>query len=225
MKEPDYYYLKKFSVLMSILIFSISFSAHSKIGVNKSLRPKFVPGEVIIKFKRRDLNRTFNVNNIKTTFKNAYNKVFNNLEISARPIDSRGYFYKVKGIGKGVNTLGGLSNKNISTEDLIKSLAEAEVTGQLQKAFSTLARLDLLIIDELGYLELTKKTAALFFQLIAVRYEKKSTIITTNKSFDEWGGIFQDDVVASAILDRLLHHSYPFFIQGKSFRMKNILNK
>lgn len=110
-----------------------------------------------------------------------------------------------------------------TTEDLMKHLAEAEVSGQLHKAFATLSRLDLLIIDELGYLELTKKTATLFFQLIAARYEKKSTIITTNKSFDEWGGIFQDDVVASAILDRLLHHSYPFFIQGKSFRMKNIL--
>lgn len=112
-----------------------------------------------------------------------------------------------------------------TTEDLMKSLAEAELTGKLQKAFSTLSRLDLLIIDELGYLELTKKTATLFFQLIAARYEKRSTIITTNKSFDQWGTIFQDEVVASAILDRLLHHCYPFFIQGKSFRMKNILKK
>ncbi len=110
-----------------------------------------------------------------------------------------------------------------TTESLMNSLAEAEITGQLKKVFTGLSRLDLLIIDELGYLELTKKTATLFFQLIASRYEKKSTIITTNKSFDEWGGIFQDDVVASAILDRLLHHSYPFFIQGKSFRMKNIM--
>ena len=112
-----------------------------------------------------------------------------------------------------------------STESLMNSLAEAEITGQLKKVFASLIRVDLLIIDELGYLELTKKTATLFFQLIASRYEKKSTIITTNKSFDEWGSIFQDDVVASAILDRLLHHSYPFFIQGKSFRMKNIMKK
>lgn len=92
-----------------------------------------------------------------------------------------------------------------------------------KSGMSFFSRIDLLIIDELGYLELTKKTATLFFQLIAARYEKKSTIITTNKSFDEWGVIFQDEVVASAILDRLLHHCHPFFIQGKSFRMKNIL--
>lgn len=112
-----------------------------------------------------------------------------------------------------------------TSEGLMNLLAEAEITGELQKTFSGISRLDLLIIDELGYLELAKKTAALFFRLIASRYEQKSTIITTNKSFEEWGSIFQDDVVASAILDRLLHHSYPFFIQGKSFRMKDILKK
>ena len=110
-----------------------------------------------------------------------------------------------------------------TTDDLMKHLAEAEITGRLNKAFVSLSRLDLLVIDELGYLELNRKTATLFFQLVAARYEKKSTIITTNKSFDQWGSIFQDEVVASAILDRLLHHCYPFFIQGKSFRMKDIL--
>jgi DNA replication protein DnaC len=108
-------------------------------------------------------------------------------------------------------------------ESLMNLIAEAELTGRLKKVFLALIRVDILIIDELGYLELTKKTATLFFQLIASRYEKKSTIITSNKSFEEWGGIFQDEVVASAILDRLLHHSYIFFIQGKSFRMMNIL--
>jgi DNA replication protein DnaC len=110
-----------------------------------------------------------------------------------------------------------------TTEALMNRLAEAEVTGQLKKVLNTIAKIDLLIIDELGYLELTKKTANLFFQIISARYENKSTIVTTNKSFDGWGGIFQDDIVASAILDRLLHHSHTFFILGKSFRMKNIL--
>jgi len=108
-----------------------------------------------------------------------------------------------------------------SAEQLTKMLASSEVSGNLVKLLEILSRLDLIIIDELGYLELTQKTARLFFQLIAKRYEKGSVIITSNKSFEEWGQIFQDEVVASAILDRLLHHSYPFFIQGKSFRMKN----
>ena len=112
-----------------------------------------------------------------------------------------------------------------SAEHLTKQLAAAEVSGTLPKYLQVLARAELLIIDELGYLELTKKTATLFFQLIAKRYEKGSIIVTSNKPFEQWGQIFQDDIVASAILDRLLHHSYPFFIQGKSFRMKELLGE
>ena len=76
--------------------------------------------------------------------------------------------------------------------------------------------------DELGYLSLTKQTAKLFFQIVSKRYEKASIIITSNKPFELWGEIFNDDVVAAAFLDRLLHHSYPFLTNGKSFRMKNI---
>lgn len=112
-----------------------------------------------------------------------------------------------------------------SAEQLTKLLAISEVNGNLNKFLDSLANLHLLIIDELGYLELTQKTARLFFQLITKRYEKGSLIITSNKPFEEWGSIFQDEVVASAILDRLLHHCYPFFIQGKSFRMKNFDKK
>lgn len=112
-----------------------------------------------------------------------------------------------------------------TAEQLTSLLAANDITGSLNKLIDSLSRLDLLIIDELGYLELSKKTASLFFRLIAKRYEKGSIILTSNKPFEEWGHIFQDDVVASAILDRLLHHSYPFFIQGKSFRMRNLLDK
>jgi len=111
-----------------------------------------------------------------------------------------------------------------TAETLIRLLISSEVSGNLLKLLESFSRLDLLIIDELGYLELTKDSASLFFRLIARRYEKGSVILTSNKPFEEWGQIFSDDVVASAILDRLLHHSYPFFIQGKSFRMKSLIN-
>ena len=111
-----------------------------------------------------------------------------------------------------------------TAEQLKQELAAAEISGNLQKKLVSLTSIDLLIIDELGYLELSKKVTALFFQLVSKRYEHGSVIITSNKSFEEWGEIFQDEVVASAILDRLLHHSYTFFIQGKSYRMKNMLN-
>jgi len=110
-----------------------------------------------------------------------------------------------------------------SAERLTSLLAANELSGLLNNFIETLSRIDLLIIDELGYLELSKKTASLFFRLITKCYEKNSVVVTSNKPFEEWGAIFQDDVVAAAILDRLLHHCYPFFIQGKSFRMKNLL--
>jgi DNA replication protein DnaC len=111
-----------------------------------------------------------------------------------------------------------------TAQELTEQLAAAEVSGQLNKTLDSLARVDLLIIDELGYLSLTNHTAKLFFQLVSKRYEKNSMIITSNKPFEQWGEIFNDDVVASAILDRLLHHCYPFFINGKSFRLKNMNN-
>jgi len=111
-----------------------------------------------------------------------------------------------------------------SAEKLTEELAAAEISGILNKKLDVLLRVDLLIIDELGYLSLTQKTAKLFFQLISKRYEKGSVIVSTNKPFEQWGEIFNDDVVAAAILDRLLHHSYPFYINGKSYRLKNIEN-
>jgi DNA replication protein DnaC len=111
-----------------------------------------------------------------------------------------------------------------SAETLTEVLATAEVSNNLNKTIGLLSKIDLLIIDELGYISLNKQTARLFFQLISRRYEKVSTIITSNKPFEQWGEIFNDDIVASAILDRLLHHSYPFLISGKSFRLKGITN-
>jgi len=110
-----------------------------------------------------------------------------------------------------------------TAEQLTVLLAPAEVSGNLNKTLSNLSRVDLIIIDELGYLALTKQTAKLFFQLISKRYESGSIIITTNKPFEEWGEVFNDDIVAAAVLDRLLHHSYPFLINGKSFRLKDII--
>lgn len=111
-----------------------------------------------------------------------------------------------------------------SAEQLTDDLAAAEVSGMLNKRLDLLLRIDLLIIDELGYLSLNNQTAKLLFQLVSKRYEKGSIIVTTNKPFEQWGEIFTDDVIAAAILDRLLHHSYPFFINGKSYRLKNIKN-
>ena len=80
-------------------------------------------------------------------------------------------------------------------------------------------------IDETGYLPIHRDDASLLFQLIARRYEKKSTVVTTNVSLSKWGDMFGDAMVANAILDRLLHHSKVFVIKGKSYRTKDFSEK
>lgn len=109
-------------------------------------------------------------------------------------------------------------------QQLLEELVAAEAAGLLNKTLDNLSRYELLIIDELGYLSFSKEASRIFFQLVSKKYEKTSCIITTNKPFELWGEIFNDEIVASAILDRLLHHSHPVLIAGKSFRLKNILD-
>ena len=76
------------------------------------------------------------------------------------------------------------------------------------------------LIDEIGYLPLTREEASLFFRLIVRRYERASTIVTSNKSFLDWGEVFNDHILATAILDRLLHHATTLNIKGESYRLK-----
>ena len=103
---------------------------------------------------------------------------------------------------------------------LLASLAKAETEGQLADRLGFYAKPKLLIVDELGYLPFEKRSAHLFFQLVARRYEKGSMLITTNQMVTQWGGVFGDEVLAAAILDRLLHHSFTLTVQGESYRLK-----
>jgi len=105
--------------------------------------------------------------------------------------------------------------------DLITSLEEASQAGRLQQRMKTLVFPALLIVDEIGYLPITKTGAMLFFQLISKRYEHASTVLTSNKSFDEWGEVFGDEVMAAALIDRLVHHCHIVNIRGNSFRMRH----
>lgn len=107
-----------------------------------------------------------------------------------------------------------------STTSLITSLAKAESEGQLHERLAFYAKPKLLIVDELGYLPFEKRSAHLFFQLVSRRYERGSLLITTNQAVTQWGSVFGDDVTASALLDRLLHHSHTVMIQGDSYRLK-----
>ena len=112
----------------------------------------------------------------------------------------------------------------ISCHDLITQLNKAHYENKLEARIKHFCRYELLIIDEIGYLPVDKQGANLFFQLIAKRYEKHSTIITTNQSFNKWGEVFNDSIIANAILDRLLHHSTVINIKGTSYRIKDKLS-
>jgi DNA replication protein DnaC len=107
--------------------------------------------------------------------------------------------------------------------DLLDQLVAAEVSHTLGKLLDQLRRLDLLVVDELGYLPMDGRRANLFFQLVAARYTRGSLLVTSNVAFDGWGKLFGDEVIAAAILDRLLHHSEIFAINGPSYRLKDKL--
>lgn len=110
---------------------------------------------------------------------------------------------------------------HINCHELITALNKAQFESNLAVKLKTLSKYKVLIIDEVGYLPFDKQGANLFFQLISKRYEKHSTIITSNKTFSEWGDIFGDSVIASAVLDRLLHHCTVVNIKGESYRLKD----
>jgi DNA replication protein DnaC len=105
--------------------------------------------------------------------------------------------------------------------DLITSLEEAQQAGRLSHRLKTLVFPSLLVVDEIGYLPISRTGAMLFFQLMSRRYERASTVLTSNKSFEEWGEISGDEVMASALIDRLVHHCHIVNIRGNSYRMKH----
>jgi DNA replication protein DnaC len=116
-----------------------------------------------------------------------------------------------------------ISTYFISCHDLVQQLKKAHLENRSDVRIKHFAKYKLLIIDEIGYLPLDTLGSNLLFQLIAKRYESKSTIITTNLSFSKWGEVFGDNVIANAILDRLLHHSTIHKISGKSYRTKDLI--
>jgi DNA replication protein DnaC len=123
----------------------------------------------------------------------------------------------IKACEQGVRTL------FITATALITTLGRALAEGRLEERLKLLTQPQLLIVDEIGYLPIDRQGANLFFQLVSRRYERGSIIITSNQSLGAWGEVFGDAVIASAILDRLLHHSITINIKGESFRLKEKL--
>lgn len=138
-------------------------------------------------------------------------------------------FYGNSGVGKThLATAIGVTaaqNRNstyfIKCADLMETLHKAQLEGRLQERLKKFTGYKLLIIDELGYLPITRDDSKLFFQLIDRRYERNSTIVTTNINFSQWDDIFGDPLIAGAIVDRLLHHATVVTIKGKSYRLQN----
>ena len=106
--------------------------------------------------------------------------------------------------------------------NIINSIAAAQASGGIKREMNKYLKPSILVIDELGYLPIDKFGADCLFQVISGRYERSSTIITTNRAFKNWAEIFNNDsVITSALLDRLLHHAETVLIEGKSYRMKD----
>ena len=113
-----------------------------------------------------------------------------------------------------------ISTYYISAVRLVQALRKEYMRDRLNILLRSYSRYSLMIVDEIGYLPLNREESNLFFQLVSYRYEKSSTIFTSDKSFSEWGEVMGDQVIASAILDRILHHCTVLNIKGESYRLR-----
>ncbi|MFQ5974611.1 MAG: IS21-like element helper ATPase IstB [Alphaproteobacteria bacterium] len=116
----------------------------------------------------------------------------------------------------------GISVRFTRVVDMINALTTAHINGTLSKVLRTYTKPELLLLDELGYLPIDKRAADLMFQVVATRYEAGSIVISTNRPFKDWGAIFDvDNTLATALIDRLMHHGEAIVIRGDSYRMKD----
>lgn len=141
--------------------------------------------------------------------------------------------YGPVGIGKthmsiaiGVNAcMKGYKVRFYTVTELVLKLAEARKNGTLERLRNDLNGLDLLILDEWGYVPVDRDGSQLLFRVISDSYESKSLLLTTNLEFSKWGGIFTDDQMAAAMIDRLVHHGHLILFEGNSYRMEHALMK
>lgn len=117
----------------------------------------------------------------------------------------------------------GFSVRFYTVTELVLMLAEARKKGRLETLVESISKLDLLILDEWGYVPVDKEGSQLLFRIISDSYERKSLILTTNLEFSKWGGIFTDQQMAAAMIDRLVHHGHLLLFEGQSYRMKHAL--
>lgn len=127
-------------------------------------------------------------------------------------------------VAAGVRACGlGYKTRFYTVTELVLKLAEARKNGTLERLLRELRVLDLLILDEWGYVPVDKDGSQLLFRVISDSYESKSLILTTNLEFSKWGSIFTDDQMAAAMIDRLVHHGHLIIFEGQSYRMEHAL--
>lgn len=127
-------------------------------------------------------------------------------------------------VGLGVQAINlGYRTLFVSAQSLMTSLTKAHVENRLEERLKVFTQPRLLIIDEIGYIPIDRLGANLFFQLVSRRYEKGAMVLTSNQPFSNWGEVFGDQIIATAILDRVLHHSVTVNIKGESYRLKEKL--
>lgn len=117
----------------------------------------------------------------------------------------------------------GMNVRFYTVTELVLKLGEAHRAGRLERLVRDLLQLDLLILDEWGYVPIDKEGSQLLFRVVADSYESKSLILTTNLEFSKWGGIFTDEQMAAAMIDRLIHHGHLLIFEGQSYRMTHAL--
>ncbi len=117
----------------------------------------------------------------------------------------------------------GMNVRFYTVTELVLKLGDAHRTGTLERLIRDLLKLDLLILDEWGYVPVDKEGSQLLFRVVADSYESKSLILTTNLEFSKWGGIFTDEQMAAAMIDRLIHHGHLLIFEGQSYRMTHAL--
>ena len=146
------------------------------------------------------------------------------------PQHGNGVFIGPTGTGKThlITALGyvacdkGVSVRYTRVVDMLNALTTAQINGTLEKALRAYVNPSVLLLDELGYLPIDKRGANLLFQVVAARYEVGSIVLTTNRPFRDWGTIFDvDNTLATALIDRLMHHGEAILIRGDSYRMKD----
>lgn len=125
-------------------------------------------------------------------------------------------------MGLGIKAVeAGYSALFLTLEELMTRLVRARHENRLERTLQQLVYPKVLLLDEIGYLPLSRDEASLFFRLVVRRYERASLVVTSTKSFLDWGEVFNDHVLATAILDRLLHHATTLNIKGESYRLKD----